>query len=478
MFKYGIVVIGYEKINGMQRLLNALDSADYGQDDVTLIIGIDYSDKTAVRELAEEFEWQYGEKIIKCQSEHLGLKRHILACGNYINEYNLDAVAVFEDDVMPSRDFYQYMKSATDKYYYERDIAGISLYLHAQNINADQKFQAVINGKDAFFLQYPQSWGQVWMKNQWKDFYDWYQENELWVNENRICSKELPENLMTWGEESWLKYHIKYCIMKNKYFVYPYVSHSTCFHEKGVHTGVTSNRLQVALPIRSRQSYDLPDWNEEAVCYDVFFENISLYKYIGVPRNELTVDLYGLHMFTETRYLLTCRELPYTCIRSWGEKLVPHDMNIIYNIQGTDIYLYDLGTAGENVVNLPVCKTKSKAEENCTILDKLLTCEENGISPGTGLSTRGIKSIAIYGCGVVGRHFSKMIKDTEIEIKCFIDQHTLKTEVDQIKVIRLEENIPEVDAIVITPTYDYDRIVCKLSQVFGGSVISILELIS
>lgn len=478
MLKYGIIVIGYKNSNGMQRLLNALNHADYGQDEVHLIIGIDYSEESAVKRLVEKFVWQHGKKIIKYQSEHLGLKRHILACGNYINEFNLDAAAIFEDDVIPACDFFQYMKAATEKYCNERDIAGISLYLHKKNINAAKNFQAVISDKDAFFLQYPQSWGQVWMKDQWKEFYSWYKENEIWTEENISFSKELPQNIMLWGEESWLKYHIRYCIIKNKYFVYPYISHSTCFNEKGVHTWESSDELQVALPIKGRLTYNFPDWNEKAVCYDAFYENMNLYKYIGVSKDELMVDLYGMHAYTEKRYLLTCRELPYICIRSWGKKLVPHDMNIIYNIQGDDLFLYDLGINREKIVYLPIYRVKSKADENCVILDRLLTCKENRINLDQRLLEKNINSIAIYGCGIVGRHFTKALKDTKIEIKCFIDQYTLETEVDQIKVIKLEENIPNVDAVIITPIYDYEKIVCMLSQVYCGKFISILDLIS
>lgn len=37
----------------------------------------------------------------------------------------------------------------------------------------------------------------------------------------------LPQNLFTWSEKSWLKFHDRYCIETNRYFVYPYVSLST-----------------------------------------------------------------------------------------------------------------------------------------------------------------------------------------------------------------------------------------------------------
>lgn len=476
MFRYGVIVIGYKNVDAIQRLLSALNRAEYGQDDVTLVIGIDYSEESEVKRTAEEFEWKYGKKIIRFQSSHLGLKRHILTCGNYINEYGLDAVAVFEDDTMPSCDFYQYMKAATEKYYYENDIAGISLYLSNHNFNADQPFCAIINDQDAFFLQYPQSWGQIWMKNQWNDFYAWYKRNEKWEDNGANCHGELPQNIMSW-KESWLKYHVKYCIAENKYFVYPYVSHATCFAEKGVHTSESSNRLQVPIPVGLMPKYDLPDWCERNVCYDAFYENVNLYQYIDVPEAELTVDLYGMHTYTARRYLLTCRELPYKCIRTWGNRLTPHDMNIICDIPGKDIFLYDLEIQKKGSVELPVYKKRNKAVINCMILDKLLTCKEQGIRFDGRLALQGIESVAIYGCGVVGRHFAEELKGTAIKIKCFIDQYTSKNEIAKIRVLRWEDDIPQVDAIIVTPVYDYEKIYHMLKQTYGKKIISIWDLI-
>lgn len=478
MFKYGIIVIGYRNSDGIKRLLKTLNGVNYCQDEVTLIIGIDHSEELTVKNLAEEYEWRYGKKIIRFQTKHLGLKRHILTCGNYLNEYNLDAVAIFEDDVIPSRGFYQYMKAATERYYYEYDIAGISLYLPNNNVNAEKPFQAILNGQDAFFLQYPQSWGQVWMRNQWNDFYEWYKKNEEWEDGNPGWPKELPQNVMSWGEESWLKYHIKYCITKNKYFVYPYVSFSTCFSEKGVHTAESSNRLQVAMQNGKKILFDFPNWQEESVCYDVFYENVNLFKYIGISKDDLTIDLYGMHMITGKRYLLTCRELPYMCIRTWGKKLIPHDMNIICDIQGNDIFLYDLGMRQAEITGLPVYKQKNKTVENLKILDRLLLCKEQGIKLDYKLLSRGIKSVAIYGCGIVGRHLAEELKYTKVEIKCFIDQYVLEKDAVQIRVIRWEDELPEIDAIIITPTYDYEKICHMLRRTYCGEIISIWDLIN
>lgn len=92
-------------------------------------------------------------------------------------------------------------------------------------------------------MQIAMSWGQVWMRDSWRRFYNWYEQtkhNKLACINNIYCFKE-------WGEKSWLKYHIAYCIDQNKYFVYPYSSYSTNCADKGTH--VTTNLFVFQSPL-------------------------------------------------------------------------------------------------------------------------------------------------------------------------------------------------------------------------------------
>lgn len=93
-------------------------------------------------------------------------------------------------------------------------------------------------------MQIAMSWGQVWMRESWNRFYKWY-KNESYLQLKDIddiyCFKE-------WGEKSWLKYHIAYCIKENKYFVYPYTSYSTNCADKGTH--IASNLFVFQTPLK------------------------------------------------------------------------------------------------------------------------------------------------------------------------------------------------------------------------------------
>jgi len=341
MYRYGIVAIGYNRPDSMERLLTALETSNYQGHQVMLIVSIDNCGNDTVEQVAKTFQWSHGEKIIRTFPERQGLRNHILKCGSCMEEYDLDAIAVFEDDVVPSPVFFSYMTQCTERYFDNEDIAGISLYKHGTNVNADLPFLPQPSQYDVFFMQFAQSWGQVWMCEQWKAFFDWYASAE---NDHVFNPSELPEFVCRWPKTSWLKYHIKYCVEKNKYFVYPYHSYATCYSEAGEHTGSTTSRLQVPMQTQVVESLRLPEHVTDGVVYDVFFEYDD--------HSDVCFDLYG----TRTNYngkhkVLSIRKLPYQIIYSYNMLLKPHEMNYLNNFPGNDFYLYDLTEAAPAAEN-------------------------------------------------------------------------------------------------------------------------------
>lgn len=336
--RLGIIAIGYNRKDVLERLLNRLNECYYDED-ALLIISIDHSEVQAVREMAENFVWQHGKKEVITFSERLGLRKHILTCGSYIEKYHLEAAAVFEDDTYPAEDFYAYMKQAVSFYQNDKRIAGISLYTHLWNAPIGQPFQPMLSPYDAFFIQFAQSWGQIWMKEQWKEFAEWYEDN----NEEFTVLDHLPQNVCKWPKNSWLKYHIKYCVETHKFFVYPYNALSTCFAEVGEHATKKSTHLQVPLQNGKGRQYRFPLLDQEySVHYDAFFENIDVKRKFGSIGQDICVDLYGYRINQQNqRYLLTSKKLDYKIVKSFGRELKPHELNCFYDIAGKDVFLYD-----------------------------------------------------------------------------------------------------------------------------------------
>jgi len=345
MNKLAIVVIGYNRVNSISRLLKALSQAYYGTDKVDLIISIDNSGTDDVEDCAKKFHWEFGNKIIKTYPERLGLRKHVLTCGDYLRDY--DAMTVLEDDIYVSPNFYNYMRQAVDFYKDEENIAGIALYSHLWNEYNSRPFVSAKSKYDVFFMQFAQSWGQIWMKKQWFAFREWYEKNSEPLNEQA----NIPRNVSDWPKSSWLKYHIKYCIENNKYFVYPYVALSTNFTDIGQHNTVKSTTYQIPMAYDIFSDYKFAAFTEDAgaAYYDAFFEREGMGKCIGIDDKELCVDLYGGKAKSlYKKYLLTMEKRDYKVLHSYALEFRPHEMNVMLAVPGNDIFLYDTLILEEN----------------------------------------------------------------------------------------------------------------------------------
>jgi hypothetical protein len=277
----------------------------------------------------------FGEKHIRIFSQRQGLKNHILQCGNYTTQY--DIVCILEDDIYVSDSMYNYSYQAAEYYWNEDAIAGISLYSFQKNwLNWLIRFEPQKTNFDTYFLRVAQSWGQVWLSRKWQKFIDWYQNNKDFNK-----SQEIPEYLNSWPESSWLKYHDKYLIETNRYFVYPYVSLSTNFSDAGEHAHFTVNDHQVELQYE-KCKYNFPDYTDKSIKYDEYMNRIGLGKYLGIDDEELCVDLYNTNkQHNRKRYLLSLNSYNYKIIKSFKLSLRPIELPVIVGLKGNGINLYD-----------------------------------------------------------------------------------------------------------------------------------------
>lgn len=342
MKNIAIVVVAYNRVNSLARLLGSLEKSYYYDNNVSLIISIDKSENTNVATFAHNYEWSFGEKKVIEHPSRLGLRKHVLYCGNLSKNY--EAIVVLEDDILVSPYFFKYVCQTVDKYYYSDEIAGISLYTHLWNIDANRPFTPQHNGFDVYFLQYAQSWGQVWTNKMWQSFYDWYLENESYC----LKGVNIPDNVKKWPDSSWLKFFISYVSNTNRYFVYPYISLSTNFTDIGTHNKVVNTSYQVPLLSYDLENYRLPDFTEKSLKYDAFFECENLKNYVSDLKGEICVDIYGRkNDYIGKNFLLTTKSLDYKIIRKFALQLKPHELNVMYNIEGTGVFLYDLTKKGE-----------------------------------------------------------------------------------------------------------------------------------
>lgn len=343
--KIAIVSVAYNRVHSLARQIDSLSKAYYSTD-ITLIISIDKSNINDVEIYANTIEWKHGEKRIVVHKNNLGLRKHMLSLGQYLDEF--DAIIVLEDDITVTPHFMTYATACIEKYQNDMRIAGISLYNYNVHHKSLRPFTPAKSEYDVYFMNIAMSWGQIWMKEQWRDFYNWYLKNNEEFNLPHI-----PDNVNKWKATSWLKYHIRYCIEKNKYFVYPYYSLTTNNSDAGIHMKTKETIYQSSLQLFHKKEYQLPSIDECPVLYDGFMEAKYLGKYLGVAEEELTVDLsQSRQESTWKRYLLTTQALPYKVIDSFALELRPIEANIVLHQNGNGIWLYDTQTKTELPQNI------------------------------------------------------------------------------------------------------------------------------
>lgn len=330
-----IVVIAYNRPKSLLRLLTSLSKANYDSEEVELIISIDKGNNQEVLDIANEFIWKYGTKNIFYQQENLGLRKHVIKCASLASKYG--SIILLEDDLYVSPSFYKYTRQALEFSKNKDYIGGISLYNHQSNVLCAEPFTAINDGFDNYYFQFASSWGQAWTKKQWEEFKKWYDENS---NIN-LESDDFPSYIANWPSSSWLKYFMKYLVYSGKFFLYPRVSLTTNFGDKGTHMGGGNSNYQVPLEESKNHEYYFSTLEESNSVYDIFYENLKLVSFLGVPSNQICIDLYGNKIKRNERYYLTRKTLNFKIISNFGRNLRPHDANIFEDINGSDFSLYD-----------------------------------------------------------------------------------------------------------------------------------------
>lgn len=106
-----------------------------------------------------------------------------------------------------------------------------------------------------------------------------------------------------------------------------------------------------------------------------------------------------------------------------------------------------------------------------------MTLRENNKRLEDYLLKNDIENVAIYGYGALGKHLVIELEDSEISIKYIIDRDVrlnhLKYEIKQ-----PGDRLPEVDAIIVTPVDEFEKIYFELKKYTQNRIVSLLELTS
>lgn len=331
-----IVVAAYNRPKSIKRILSSLLNAKFSEE-ATLIISIDNDEPNnlEVKRIAEEFQWPHGPKEVRYQEEHIGLRKHILKCGDLSLEYG--SVIILEDDLYVSPYFYEYAVEALEYYGDDQKIGGVSLYNQPLQEVVQYPFSSVYDNSDVYFIQFPSSWGQAWTKRHWEDFRKFYDTDP------DLSKIAIPNFVLNWPATSWKRYFCAFLVKMDKYFVFPRFSLTTNFNDPGTnlkklvnHEGQTPLRLNGG-PFRLKSFSDSQciynvNFELKAECVRAFSSHLDDYSF--------EMDLYAAKDLDKVKapYLITSRP-SVNPVMGFKRALKPHEMNVIFNLEGEDFTL-------------------------------------------------------------------------------------------------------------------------------------------
>ena len=331
--RIAIVSVGYNRLKSQVRQLSALARADYsGYDNVPLVISIDCSGDTELYDYVRNYEWPHGDKYVIIREKRMGLKEHILACGDLTQYFK--GIILLEDDIYVSKDFYNYTNQMEKAYGDDDNICSIALYSNEMNGYCWLPLVRLRNESDVFADQAVSTWGEYWNERMWKGFREWLAKTDIpWAE------IDMPHQIKEWTK-AWSKFFDAYMVLEGRWSIFPYTSLTTNFSDAGEHGDANNTIVQVSLQQGHKTYQTLPF--EKLVKYDIYSNNIGLADALNIPLEDICLDLYGVRPNEHNRrYYLSVKNLPFKVVKSFGLYMRPHELNVIEQIPGNDIFLYD-----------------------------------------------------------------------------------------------------------------------------------------
>lgn len=268
-----INVFTYNRIEGLVRLLNSLDTSDYmGRTDIPMILYFDFTKNASEptpkerRDILELIErngsslWRHGPLRVHRRAVNAGLKSSIMESWYPMNDD--EVVAFFEDDLEVSPHWFRWTAAAMDVYGPSKanpagphpKNLGLALYRPIFD-QLSQKDVPVDSGDNPFLLQQPCSWGSVFFPKPWREFRNWFEEHRHEKAEVMLSKPRILRPLSNkWDTEtSWKKSLIKLMYERGWFMVYPNFPKtrtlSTNHLMVGVHSQPKVNTHKYILPL-------------------------------------------------------------------------------------------------------------------------------------------------------------------------------------------------------------------------------------
>lgn len=110
------------------------------------------------------------------------------------------------------------------------------------------------------------------------------------------------------------------------------------------------------------------------------------------------------------------------------------------------------------------------------LLNSWLMLKNRGISIADRFRDLKVQVIMIYGGGQIANRLMEELEGTSVKVIGIIDQKPEQVKT-QLPTYNLKDNLPEIDAIIVTPYYSYKKIYMQLSKKVSCKIIPINEIV-
>ncbi|MDE6386764.1 MAG: hypothetical protein K2L82_03020 [Lachnospiraceae bacterium] len=121
---------------------------------------------------------------------------------------------------------------------------------------------------------------------------------------------------------------------------------------------------------------------------------------------------------------------------------------------------------------------KKTAEKNIglfMLMNQWVRVKQEGKKLDAYFINNNYQKIAVYGMSYIGLRIIRELKDSEIEIAYGIDKRAEELSSD-LKLFTLEDDLPDIDAVVVTLLSEYDEVYEAISTKVNCPVIAIEDI--
>lgn len=110
------------------------------------------------------------------------------------------------------------------------------------------------------------------------------------------------------------------------------------------------------------------------------------------------------------------------------------------------------------------------------VLNDWMILKNKGIKIEDYFINNNYKTIAIYGMGELGNRLHEELQNSEVKVLYGIDSNP-GSAFGEIQIYDIEDQKPEVDAIIVTAVFAFDEIESRLQAVVNCPIISLEDVI-